>query len=153
VDRASQLAVKFDRDGCWMVRRNRHRLQRLAEGDVEVHRSWIRGQRRGPAAGHGCACGGELACIESGFGQAAEGAHVGTVKPVLIHDLGLAAVMLLGRAGRGQHQQWNPVALGFAHGREVVGRGGAGGAQQRDRFEGHACQAEGKESRGSFVDY
>jgi hypothetical protein len=108
------------------------RVERLAQGHVDVHRARL------PALGQGDRLAGdaldEPGCVRVAVvqRQGEAGAHVGRVERVLVDGLVVLLVDPLWRAVGGEHQQGHALVEGLDHGGAEVDRRGARRADQPD---------------------
>ncbi len=127
--------------------------ERLAEGEVEVDGAGVAGAE-GTLVGAGGerAPVGDLAGTLLGRADLGEPADRRAVQLDLVDGLAGPCGAQLGRPVGGQDQQRHAGLVGLDHRGVEVGGGGAGGAHQRDRALGPACEAEREEGRRALVD-
>ena len=140
-------------DGCsglpWH-RNRRHRLQRLAQGPVQMHRSGVR--PRGPGEGGVGPSGRGIYAGLVGHRQVDAPADRGPVQAHLVNGLGRTPAPQLGRTVGGAGDYRDPGVGGFHHRGQVVGGRGAGGAHQHGRPARGPAQTEGEEPGGALVE-
>src|SRR5690554_654337 len=125
------------------------RLQWFCKWDIQVHRTrgGVCKRPAGDAAQIGKFWG---ACF--GLCELVKPADAIAVEFVLVHRLRGAAILQLRRSIGAQNNQRNTGLARLTDRREIVGRGGAGRANQRHGSPGRLGQTEGKKRRRALVD-